>query len=212
MSLYLEAMSADGGTSIRAALAGGEVDPSLEPLRRVASLPAALRQVAARTARALGQPSLTLLLEAVGEKSVDQLWRITEQLRGYRAVLLEEMDRQGLDALVCPAYATPAFVHGGSKGFTLASSYSILFNVTQLPAGVVPVTRVRPEETTRSPGRDRLVQQAVEVDAKSDGLPVGVQVVGRAWRDHLVLALMQAIEADVSREEDYPKTPVDPIG
>jgi fatty acid amide hydrolase len=212
LGAYLGALSADGGVGIRAALAGGEVDPSLEALRRLATVPASARRIAARAMRAAGQDSLALVLDSIGRKSVAELWQLTDRLRGYRVALLGAMDREGLDALVCPVYATPALPHGVSKGFTLASSYSILFNATQLPAGVVPVTRVRDGETTRATGRDRLLLQAAEVDAKSAGLPVGVQVVGRPWRDPLVLALMGAIEAETSGDADFPRTPVEVIG
>jgi fatty acid amide hydrolase len=209
---YLGVLSADGGMNIRAALAGGEVDPSLAALRRVVSLPASARRLAARAARAIGQSSLALLLDAIGKKSVDEFWRITDRLRLYRTTLIEAMDRERIDALVCPAFATAALPHGASRGFTLASSYSILFNATQLPAGVVPVTRVRQAETTRASGRDGLAVHAAYVDGKSAGLPIGVQLVGRPWSDHVVLALMGAIEAEVSSDVDFPRTPVEPIG
>jgi fatty acid amide hydrolase len=211
LGAYLGTLSADGGAEIRAALAGGEVDPSLEGLRRLTLLPAHVRRAASSAARVVGQESLALLLDGVGAKSVNELWQTTERLRNDRAELLDKMDREGIDALVCPAYATPAFPHGGSKGFVLASSYSMAFNAMQFPAGTVPVTRVRDGETARVRGRDRLVVQAAEVDARSVGLPVGVQVVGRPWRDSVVLALMGAIEADVSRDEGFPRTPVEVI-
>jgi fatty acid amide hydrolase len=212
LAAYLGSLSADGGAGIRAALAGAAVDPSLEGLRRLTLLPAHLRRVASSAARVAGQESLALLLDAVGAKSVAELWRATERLRIYRAEFLEEMARLGVEALVCPAYATAAFPHGASKGFTLASSYSMIFNAMQFPAGVVPVTRVRDGETTRPAGRDRLTVQAEEIDAKSVGLPVGVQVVGRPWKDSVVLAVMKAIEAEVSGDERFPKTPVVDIG
>ena len=210
LSAYLGALSADGGAGIVAALAGGEVDPVLEPLRRMASVPGAARRVAARAARAFGQPNLALMLDAMGDKSVSELWALTDRLRTQRSALVDAMERSGVDVLVCPPFATPALPHGASKNFTLASSYSILFNAAQLPAGVVPVTRVRPGEVARTAGRDALGRQAAKIDAASSGLPVGVQVVGRAWRDHEVLAVMQAIESDVSRDEGYPATPVEP--
>jgi fatty acid amide hydrolase len=212
LEAYLGALSADGGKRIRAALAGGDIDPSLESLRRLALVPATVRRVASRAAGAVGQGALALVLEAVGEKSVAELWETVERLRACRASFLESMDKQGVDALLCPAYATPALPHGASRGFTLASSYSMAFNAMQLPAGVVPVTRVREGEAARAPGRDRLVSAAAEVDRKSVGLPVGVQVVGRPWQDATALALMGAIEAEASRDEGYPKTPVPEVG
>ena len=203
-------LSADGGAGLRAALAGGEVDPSVDLLRRIAAMPSGMRRAAAGAARAFGQANVALLLEALGEKTVSELWSATERLRAYRAELRGAMDRAGLDALLCPPYPTPALPHGASRGFALAASYALPFSAAGLPAGVVPVTRVRASETVRPASRDRLLSRAADVDAKSAGLPVGVQVVGRAWKDHVVLALLAAIEGDVSRDEDFPATPVDP--
>jgi fatty acid amide hydrolase len=207
---YLGALSSDGGAGLVAALEGGDVDPVMEPLRRMAAVPARIRRFGAGAARLLAQGNLALMLDAMGDKSVAELWRLTDRIRSYRTTLLDAMDRLRLDLLLCPPFATPALPHGGSKNFTLASSYSMLFNAAQLPAGVVPVTRVRAGETGRRAGADLLARHAAKVDAASAGLPVGVQVVGRAWRDHEVLAAMEAIESEVKRDEGYPVTPTDP--
>jgi fatty acid amide hydrolase len=210
LSAYLGALSADGGAALVSALAGGEVDPVLEPLRRMAAVPGSARRIVARAARALGQGNIALMLEAMGEKSASELWALTDRLRTYRTTLLDAMEVRQIDLLLTPPFATPALPHGESKNFTLASSYSIAFNATQLPAGVVAVTRVRSDETKRNPGRDALARHAAKVDRASAGLPVGVQLVGRPWRDHEVLAAMRAIEAEVSTDPGYPVTPVDP--
>ena len=208
LATYLGALSADGGAGLLAALAGDEVDPVLEPIRRLARVPRRARDVAARAAQAMGQDGLSLMLGAMGEKSVTELWRLTDRLRGLRTRLLDALDEQGIDLLLCPPYATCALPHGASKNFTLASSYSILFNATQFPAAALPVTRVREDETLRVAGADALERKAAEVDRDSAGLPAGVQVVGRPWRDTLVLAAMRAIEAEVSGENGFPATPV----
>jgi fatty acid amide hydrolase len=209
LATYLGALSADGGAGIVAALAGGEVDTVLEPLRRMASVPGAARRVVAHAARAFRQANVALMLDAMGERSVSELWALTDRLRTQRSALVDAMEQHGVDVLVCPPFATPALPHGASKNFTLASSYSILFNATQLPAGVVPVTRVRADEAERTAGRDTLERQAAKIDAASATLPVGVQVVGRAWRDHEVLTVMEAIEAGVSLDDGFPATPVE---
>jgi fatty acid amide hydrolase len=209
LEAYFGALSADGGAAVLAALAGGAVDPVLDSLRKIASVSPSVRRVAARAAKTFGQPKVALMLASMGAKGAGELWELTDRLRTHRARLLSAMDEAGVDALVCPAFATPAFVHGKSKNFTLAASCSILFNVAQLPAGVVPVTRVRDDETDRAPGWDLLDRHASEIDRDSAGLPVGVQVVGRAWKDHVVLALMGAIEAEVSGDEGFPRTPVE---
>jgi fatty acid amide hydrolase len=150
------------------------------------------------------------MLGSMGAKSAAELWELTAKLRAHRSSLLAAMDAEQLDVLLCPAYATPALPHGASKNFTIGSSFSILFNAAQLPAGVVPVTRVRSNETTRDVSRDFVDKHAAGIDEASEGLPVGVQVAGRAWKDHVVLAAMRAIEADVVTDQGFPGTPVDP--
>src|SRR5260370_23850339 len=213
ISAYLGALSSDGGGTALAALAGGEVDPVLKPLRRVAPLPAAARRIAVRVAQAAGQTSVAWMLDALGGKSVAELWELTDRLAAHRGALLAAMDRHSVDVLLCPVFATPAFPHGGSKNFTLAASHSILFNALQLPAGVVPVTRVRAAEAHRpDASRDILFPSAARADAQSAGLPVGVQVVGRAWKDHAVLVAMGAIERNVSSDDSFPRTPVEGAG
>jgi fatty acid amide hydrolase len=117
-----------------------------------------------------------------------------------------------IDLIVCPPFATPALPHGMSKNFTLASTYSMLFNATQLPAGVVPVTRVRGAEIERAGAKDSVERHAAKVDRASAGMPVGVQVVGRAWEEHVVLAAMEAIERDVAQDAEFPRTPVEDVG
>jgi fatty acid amide hydrolase len=74
--------------------------------------------------------------------------------------------------------------------------HALLFNLMGLPAGVVAATRVRPgEESARTVGRDRSDHVARRIEAGSAGLPIGVQVAARPWREDVVLAVMEAIEA-----------------
>ncbi len=206
--LYFAALSADGGAIMRRGLEGGHTDPVLKGLRRIADLPAPLRAAASRAALVLGQENIARLLEAIGEKSVEEYWGITNQLRAYRFEVSDALDRAGIDVVLCPPHATPALPHLGAKDFVLAGSPSMLWNIMQFPAGVVPVTRVRADETKREAKFDRLETLAAKVDDGSTGLPIGVQVVARPWREDLCLAAMQAIEDGVRGDREFPLTPV----
>lgn len=81
--------------------------------------------------------------------------------------------------LLCPAAAIPAFHHGERswqiEGRTVdyldAWSYTEWFNLLGNPAAVVPVSY--------SP----------------EGLPIGVQIVGRPWKEEQVLAVAAALES-----------------
>jgi fatty acid amide hydrolase len=73
------------------------------------------------------------------------------------------------------------------------------------PAGVVPVSRVRAGEESARRGSLDLVQRAArEAEQGSAGLPLGVQVVARPWREHVALAAMQAIQEGARTHDDYP--------
>ena len=47
-----------------------------------------------------------------------------------------------------------------------------------------------------------------KADLESQGLPVGVQVVSRHWREDVALAVMRVLEAAARSNADYPRTPV----
>jgi fatty acid amide hydrolase len=209
--LQIEAMSADGGETLREALLGGTVDPSLKPLLRVASLPESVRLAMAGFFELTRDDLSARLLRALGKKGVTTFFALTTQLRAYRQELIDAMEAAGVSLLLCPPFATPAFAHGGSTGFTLGGSYAMLFNATQLPAGVVPVTRVRAGEVARDEAAGRSERLAVAADVGSQGMPVGVQLVGRAWQEPQVLAAMAAIEARVRDSDEFPTTPVEPV-
>ena len=93
-----------------------------------------------------------------------------------RSRFLEQMDRYPI--LLCPVSAGPAFRHGerswNIEGKTVEYldyfSYSQCFNLLGNPAAVVPV------------------------GVTSEGLPIGVQIVGRPWEEERVLAVAARIE------------------
>lgn len=100
------------------------------------------------------------------------------QRDALRAKILAQM--QVFPILLCPAAAIPAFRHGERgwdvEGKTIryldAWSYTEFFNLLGNPGAVVPVGQ--------SP----------------EGLPIGVQIVGRPWEEELALA----VAAEVERE------------
>ena len=206
---HIAAVSADGGAALREAIRGEE-DPVLKPLTAMARVPPVARRAVATMLGLAGEARTSRLLAVIGDKSVGELWTLIDRLRALRFEVADAMRDARIDLLLCPAYATPAVPHGDAKNFTLASSFPILWNALQFPAGVVPVTRVRAAEAGRDGARDMVEKHAAKVDEKSAGLPVGVQVVGRPWDERTVLAAMLAIEHGVESDEGFPRTPVDP--
>ncbi|MDB5881205.1 MAG: uncharacterized protein JWP43_1083, partial [Ramlibacter sp.] len=84
-------------------------------------------------------------------------------------------------------------------------AYACLYNLLGYPAGVVPVSRVgNDEQVGRAASKDMIEAVALRVEQGSEGLPVGVQVVARPWREHVALAAMAAIEKAAGKRPDYP--------
>ena len=96
---------------------------------------------------------------------------LLERLDSYRSDMLAFME--GYDAILCPASAFPAPEHGGtfSEGARHAFTYTSAYNMTGWPAAVV------------------------RGGTSPEGLPIGVQVVARPWREDVALALAARLEA-----------------
>jgi fatty acid amide hydrolase len=78
-----------------------------------------------------------------------------------------------------------------------------------VPSGSAAVTRVREDEQSgrNARSRDRVERAAAGTDAGSAGLPVGVQVIAKPWREDIVLALMHALQDKLRGNPDYPARP-----
>ena len=208
--LYFRGITADGSATLFDAMEGESFIQPLRTLARVARMPRQARLGVARAMRLMGDSRVPQLLEAMGEKRVRDLWEMSARRTTLRREELAEWDRKRIDALLCPSYATPAAPQGMSHDFTIGFVDLARYNLLDMPAGVVPVTRVRPDEVHRSGVRDRLDKRAAQIEAESAGLPIGVQLVGRPWQEDRLLALMRLLEGRAREGEAFPKTPLDP--
>lgn len=72
----------------------------------------------------------------------------------------------------------------------------------------MPVTRVRAgEEATGAHDATWPRKKALAVEQGSVGLPIGVQVVARPWREDVALGVMAALEAAFRSGTDFPDAP-----
>jgi amidase len=135
-----------------------------------------------------GGDSLWRYLEELGSTSIHPLLRSwLEKLEKYRVSLSgfqdywTEWDRyraemfkflQNYDVVLCPAYTQAAILHGTSsldenfRGF----SHTMASNLTGWPAAVV------------------------RCGTSASGLPIGVQIVARPWREDVALAVTSRLE------------------
>jgi amidase len=97
------------------------------------------------------------------------LTELLERADAIRTALLRWM--ADVDAIVCPVMPQAAIRHGESTADWFGDTYSDVHNLTGLPAVVV-----------RGGSTD-------------DGLPIGVQLLAKPWREDLALAAARVVEA-----------------
>lgn len=132
-----------------------------------------------------GSASLQRILDQSGTKEPSPLMRIalnqTAMTSGNMAAAIERWDAwrgrmlqflEGYDAILCPPCAFAELPHGASSvgDANSAFSYTYAYNMTGWPAAVV------------------------RAGTSSTGQPLGVQIVGRPWREDVVLALARQVE------------------
>ena len=208
IAIGMRMWTADGGNWMRQLLGDEKPHPLIRADAQAASLPNVAVRALAAVMRATGQHRTANLLRHVRKASARELSDILGDKLTYLETFMAALDAGSYDLVLCPATPIPAAPHGLTKQLPDASTPAVLFTMLGMPAGVVPVTRVRPgEESDRPESRDAACKAARTAEQGSAGLPVGVQVVARHWREDLVLAAMQAIETEVSSRPDHPGLP-----
>lgn len=116
-------------------------------------------------------PWLQKMMDEPKVVPTDEFTALLERLDEYRSVMLSFME--GYDAILCPVAPFPAAPHGVTfeDANKFAFSYTSAYNHTGWPGAVV------------------------RGGTSSEGLPIGVQVVARPWREEIALALAARLES-----------------
>jgi fatty acid amide hydrolase len=209
--LSMGILSADRGAGMRRTLGRSARDPRIAALMMIAARSRPTVGILGGLLRMLGQHGMADGIKAFGHGDTWHYWQLVEAQLDYQQrfkAALDGADGGPFDLILCPASSLPAWKHGAARELNLGGAYTILYNLLGYPAGVVPVTRVRAdEESERETSRDVIERAARAVESGSAGLPVGVQVVARPWREHVALAAMQEIQNAARKRGDFPFTP-----
>jgi len=197
--------SAGGGKFFKTLLEHEKPIPQVAGLIRGTWTNPALLRVAAWLQDMKGQRHLGYAMRCLGACSAEHYWSLAHACHDFREKFLQSLDNGPFDAVLCPPFALPALTHGTCQHLLPAASYAFVYNVIGAPAGVVSITKVQPgEESDRETTRDMADITARAVERGSAGLPVGVQVVARHWREDIVLAVMAALEKSFRASPDFP--------
>jgi amidase len=101
-------------------------------------------------------------------KSMAAFVALMGQWDAFRRFLLSFMEE--FEVVLCPVCSFPGMVHGSTYDRLSAFSYTMTYNLTGWPAAVV------------------------RAGGSRNGLPIGVQIVARPWREDAALAVAALIE------------------
>ncbi|KAH9057420.1 amidase [Lactarius vividus] len=201
--------SADGYETMMSHLGPDKRESALFIATLGPRLPSFVRTVASWVfGNLIGDTKFASFLTHSYKKSVGLFYDYTKDKVAFEQQTRATLWSAPLDAVLAPVQAVPAVSHGGCDRLALLACSTLLYNVVDSPVGVVPVTRV---DATRdglsdawgaAPGNgSKILEGALygpdgAYDAKAmEGLPVGVQIIGEAWGEEKVLAIMHVVDA-----------------
>ncbi|XP_033730511.1 fatty-acid amide hydrolase 1-like [Pecten maximus] len=197
--LYMKLMNGDGGQTIAEYMKDDVVDPSMKMMMFSISQPIPVRQFLASLAGWLYNDKMhaQLIRSMIGCRSVNEWWKLNSQVGQYREEFYDAWTRQKLDIVICPSFGFVAPPYGNLDKTFGGGMYAPTYNFLNYPAGCLPVTSVSASdvEDMKNYPQNTLFEKTIKkVTEGSEGLPVGVQVVGQQWQEELVLRVMKEIE------------------
>ncbi|KAL6300010.1 amidase [Sparassis latifolia] len=144
-------------------------------------------------------------------RSVAEYWQLVAKRDVYKQLFYDEVwEKHQLDGIIAPVQALPQAQHGTCAKASVLAAGTFLYNLLNLPVGVVPVSRVDPKrdqvteewsnprigEGHGSPLFERLLYGRGGLYDPVDmaGMPTAVQVIGRQWEDEKVVGMMRVVD------------------
>ncbi|CAJ0959426.1 unnamed protein product, partial [Mesorhabditis belari] len=195
IAMFIGAVSVDGGRYLLEHIGNDLMDPRYKSLLGLYKLPFFIQDIL----RFLVQPIYPRLAHALTAmpRNTSELRKKYEAIEQYRYEYIEEMQKLGLDAILCPVTVTPAPHHEVPVKLFAVVSYTGVFNLLDFAAGTVPVTQVTKADDDALAGYptiDPWYRLAKETTKGAIGLSVGVQVAAPPFREEVVLRIMQDLE------------------
>lgn len=210
MEVFLGLTSSDGYKKMLSHLDSDPMEDSLFLVTLGPRLPSLVRKLACWIVKTfLGDSLFPRFFSLAREKSVLEFTDFTDQRNKLAAAWYEQVwDKYGFDGIIAPVQSLPVIPHGGSTYLSVLAAATITYNVIDSPVGTIPVTRVNPDTDKLSTdfvvgasGRSKIFETRMYLGENPvynpkamEGIPVGVQLVGKKWEDEKVLAMMHVVD------------------
>ena len=206
IALMVMITSSEGkGRGIFQCLSGEKPVQELVPALKMRTLPDTLKKVICSFLKLIGKNRLSTILGNALEVTTEKYHELVGEYFEIRNDIYNFFTEHKFDAIVTPAMPLPAFKHGYGGDLGIATCYNWIANCANLPAGVVPVTKVKEGEDVYTAEdcihQDSISKKCQEAIQGSVGMPVNVQVLSLPWEDEKCLAVMKAIESKIKFNE-----------
>ncbi|XP_054872897.1 vitamin D3 hydroxylase-associated protein-like [Amphiprion ocellaris] len=196
--LIVKGIFADGATTLKQNLAGGPTDPTIKHQIFPYNLPLWLKRILSFLLKPWFPRTSISLRALCGVGSVPKLWKQHAAVEDYIKDTIAHWRRCNIDVLLCPVIAPAYNLLYCAKNSTILS-YTMLYNLLNFPAGVVPVTTVTKEDEEELKHYEGIYQDVYdklfkEAVTGGEGLPVAVQCVALPWQEELCLRFMKEVE------------------
>ncbi|KAF8903595.1 amidase signature domain-containing protein [Mucidula mucida] len=208
--IFLALTSADSYKKMLSHLGPDPMDASLRLAVYGARAPRFLTALVGWVLRTfLKDPKAADVITSAGSKSYLEYSEWVGRRQQYALDFRKKVwDQYGFDGIIAPVQAMPQLPHGAATNYSALCAATVLYNVLDIPAGVLPVTRVDPEKdalteewTKRQGEGSRFMEDQIFRNSKPlydvasmKGMPVAIQVVGKRWEEEKVLAMMDVVD------------------
>ena len=156
-------------------------------------------------ARFVGESRFGKILGVLVDRNLDQFYQAVFQKEILKDRFSDFWISKKLDCLISPVLPFPAIKHGDAELLQGLIGSTFIYNIMGMPAGVVPIRKIRPDEEYYSTRfKDMAARKLKSLVDGIQGLPVGVQVAGWNFNDEGCLAIMKEIEMEF-QYYDLPK-------
>ncbi|GMR46119.1 hypothetical protein PMAYCL1PPCAC_16314 [Pristionchus mayeri] len=194
--LFVRAVCVDGGAYLMNLMENDIVPPifleALLPLR----IPIIIQRAAAHVAGFFGYKRINKFFQCMA-RTTGELRQSYADIEAYRHTFINEMQKAGIDMVLCPATVTPAPPHDAPLHLSCGVSYVAIFNLLDFGAGVCKAGNWTEEDERKLADyttEDIWYKMAKDFAKDSVGLPLGVQVAAPPYMEEGVLRVLSDIE------------------
>lgn len=193
---------ADQGKTVLEVLEGDRAYDNIADFEKLLKMPIIVRRLLKWILKSQDKEMSEYLHYACGMRGgIAEWWKTIEEVQDLRRSFEAAWDEAQLDALICPAFSCPAMPIEEIIPHRGEGSDLQIYNVFDVPAGVVPVTKVTKDDVTQMEKYPECNEAYIAIKkgmTGAEGLPVGVQVVTARWQEELCLRIMKEIESSIT--------------